>query len=500
MTTIDLAALTLDQRLQPRERMDEALVHEYAEAMGRADEFPPIRIVASAKVKWLVDGWHRVAAATELGLAELPAQVTKGTFEQAEDQSLTVNRDHGQRRTHADIQSAISRALLMERWVERSDQWIARHIGCHNETVSSVRHRLESTNGIRQLDALLGEDGKRRPRTRPSLKLVIADTYTLAEWAAIGKKDQARILKSASDLDGAGFNKQDTDNIEWARWSWNPVTGCKHNCPYCYARDISTRFAGTPAFPHGFEPVLHPKRLRAPSRVLVPPDAETDIGLRNVFVCSMADLFGGWVPEQWIKAVLDSVADAPKWNFLFLTKFPVRLSAFEFPDNAWVGTSVDCQARVANAETAFTKVRAKVKWLSCEPLIEPLDFRDLSIFQWMVIGGASASTQTPAWKPPRQWVDDLSGAAWKAGCQVYEKDNLLRRWRQYPGHSDDPSAIAPAPFHFLPALGKFSRRRRLRLRFRCASAKFGSSFTALRKHLPARSYWARVAISEPKLL
>lgn len=446
MTTYQLSALTFDPRLQPRERMDDALVQEYAEAMGRGDVFPPIKVVQNGSQVWVTDGWHRAAAVKSLGLVDVDATVTTGTFDDALDQSLTVNRDHGMRRTHADVQNAIRRALLTPRWVERSDSWIAKHIGCDDKTVAAKRDRMEATSEIPKLDTLLGEDGKRRPREkRTPDRLAVQDTYTLKDWSGLSVKDQARVLKASADLqDTAGFNKQDTDNIEWAKWSWNPVTGCKHNCPYCYARDIAQRF-----YPHGFEPVLHPKRLRAPHRVIVPEQATTDVGYRNVFACSMADLFGRWVPDVWIQAVLDSVAASPQWNFLFLTKFPVRLSQFEFPDNAWVGTSVDCQARVANAERAFLTVKAKVKWLSCEPLIEPLKFTDLSMFQWLVIGGASASTQTPAWHPPRDWVARLREQAWKANCQVYEKTNLLRRWRQYPGHSDEPPSAAPASFQYL---------------------------------------------------
>ena len=437
---IDIDALTLDERLQPRAEMDDDLVQRYTDDMKNGDVFPPIRVIG----EWLVDGWHRVSAAKRAGIKQLPAVMTPGTFEAAEDFTFTVNRTHGLQRTHADVQAAIRRALLTARWVERSDEWIAEVVGCANQTVGRKREALEATLEILRLEKLLGKDGRWRPRE------INRTTYTLAQWAELKPAAQARILKNGAHAnESGGFNKQDTDNIEWARWSWNPVTGCKHNCPYCYARDIATRFSGTAAFPVGFEPVLHPRRLAAPQHVNVPADAETDLGYGNVFVCSMAYLFGRWVPENWIEAVLTAVRNAPQWNFLFLTKFPIRLAAFEFPDNAWIGTTVDCQARVVNAESAFAKVRAKVKWLSCEPLIEPLRFRDLSQFQWIVIGGASPSAQTPTWRPPRQWVDDLSEAAWTAGCQVYEKDNLLRRWRQYPGHDDDPPMAAPDPFHYL---------------------------------------------------
>ncbi len=114
------------------------------------------------------------------------------------------------------------------------------------------------------------------------------------------------------------FN-QTNENVDWAKWTWNPVTGCLHNCGYCYARDIAERRMGDYKA-IGFTPHFHQDRLLAPQYTKVPAKAETDIGYRNVFVCSMADLFGKWVPQEWIDAVLEEVRAAPQWNFLFLTK------------------------------------------------------------------------------------------------------------------------------------------------------------------------------------
>jgi protein gp37 len=198
--------------------------------------------------------------------------------------------------------------------------------------------------------------------------------------------------------------------------------------------------------------------LAAPANTPFPEEKiarETDparkLGLGNVFVCSMADLFGRWVPAEWIEAVLDRCRAAPQWTFLFLTKFPVRMAEFDFPDNAWVGTTVDCQARVANAERSFRKVKARVKWLSCEPLIEPLQFTDLGAFDWLVIGGASSSSQTPEWRPPRRWFNELEREAVRAGVRVYEKENLWERVREYPGlDAEAMPTQAPEPLRYLP--------------------------------------------------
>jgi len=281
---------------------------------------------------------------------------------------------------------------------------------------------------------------------------VMTSYITLDDWGKLALSEQQMYLKGIQS--GKTYNRQSNDNeesignIEWAKWSWNPVSGCKHDCPYCYARDIAARF-----YDQGFVPTLYPDRLHAPVNTKVPANAATDISYKNVFTCSMADLFGRWVPKEWIEAVLEQVRSNPQWNFLFLTKFPKRLSEFKFPDNAWLGTTVDCQIRVKAAEDAFRKMREEgsggVWWLSVEPMIEPLQFSSLEMFDWVVIGGSSRSTQTPEWHPPRAWVNALEQQARDAGCKIYEKTNLLSRIRQYPGFDEPEITQAPAEFHYL---------------------------------------------------
>ena len=131
----------------------------------------------------------------------------------------------------------------------------------------------------------------------------------------------------------------DNTKIEWADATWNPVTGCLHGCEYCYARTMVNRFAMPGAgvganvvgfvldekfksgcgkaepYPFGFMPTLHRYRLGIPDRWKKP---------RTIFVCSMADLFGDWVPDEWIAEVLAACANAPQHRYLFLTKNPKR--------------------------------------------------------------------------------------------------------------------------------------------------------------------------------
>jgi len=246
------------------------------------------------------------------------------------------------------------------------------------------------------------------------------DLLSVKEWESLPADGAVELFQAKSD---ATFNKQDTTSIEWAQWSWNPITGCKHDCPYCYARDIAQRF--TNLYQNGFDPSIWPARFAAPENTHVPKMAEQDVAYRNVFTGSMADIFGRWVPEEWIHLVIERVQLNPQWNFLFLTKFPQRVHEFgKMPENAWMGTTVDCQERVANAEKAFAKMGGGIKWLSVEPMLTPLKFSRLDLFDWIVIGGASPSAKTPKWVPPFDWVADLHAQAREAGCAVYHKDNL----------------------------------------------------------------------------
>ena len=236
----------------------------------------------------------------------------------------------------------------------------------------------------------------------------------------------------------ATFNETTGDGISWAGWSWNPVTGCLHGCDYCYARDIATSNRFASAYPAGFTPLFHHERLDAPANTIIPRkildsgDPKLIEEYKRVFVCSMADLYGRWVPDEWIEKVHASMLRSPQWQYILLTKFPARYVGLELPDNAWVGTSVDEQKRVRIAQDAFGNLpqdKKIIKWLSLEPLREPLQFDDLSMFDWVVIGAQTASTQPdgfhPAFAPQFDWVVDIYRKAREGGCAVHFKPNLI---------------------------------------------------------------------------
>jgi protein gp37/ParB-like chromosome segregation protein Spo0J len=228
----------------------------------------------------------------------------------------------------------------------------------------------------------------------------------------------------------ATFNQTPGEGISWAEWSWNPVTGCLHGCEYCYAREIAMSDRLKPFYPAGFTPLFHSERLDAPRNTVIPAAHRENDAWHRVFVCSMADLYGRWVPDEWISQVHASMLASPQWEYLLLTKFPARYVGLDLPAAAWLGTSVDEQKRVRIAEDAFRQIDGvAVKWLSLEPLREPLEFTDLSVFDWIVIGAQTETRQPgkaiPAFAPPFEWVARLVAQAREAGCKVHCKPNLL---------------------------------------------------------------------------
>ncbi len=218
--------------------------------------------------------------------------------------------------------------------------------------------------------------------------------------------------------------------IGWCDYTWNPVTGCLHDCKFgpnktpCYAEAIAKRFAGSPAFPDGFRPKFHPKRLGQPGKVKDPA---------RIFVSSMGDLFGSWVPDEWIAAVLETAVSCPQHDFLFVTKNPWRYKKISFPANAWVGTTITgALSKERQRMEIIRDLDATVRFLSVEPLEKPVDLSPAAP-DWVILGQATGGG---AVAPEESWVVNIENDCRKTRTPLYHKDNLKcrtgRRLKQFP--------------------------------------------------------------------
>lgn len=224
------------------------------------------------------------------------------------------------------------------------------------------------------------------------------------------------------------FN-QTNDSVDWASWTWNPVTGCEHGCKFCYAREIANSERMAPYYPNKFEPTFHPYRLNAPKNTSKPKSSDPRDG--RVFVCSMADLFGKWVPNAWIESVFKACLESPEWEYLFLTKWPARYSKMPLIKKAWYGASIVQQSDVKRVESDMQKIQGDdvVKWISLEPMLGPIKFEDISWCNLVVIG-AQTSTNQPdgfvaAFSPDFEWVYDVVEQCKSFCVPYYLKENLL---------------------------------------------------------------------------
>lgn len=238
--------------------------------------------------------------------------------------------------------------------------------------------------------------------------------------------------------------------IEWCDATWNPVTGCLHGCEYCYARKQANRFKGfipldsngasgvyfheedspiyevceplnvqrksgkivKAPYPFGFEPTLHMDNLDIPQRWKKP---------RTIFVCSMADLFGEWVPDEWIEQVFAACTEAPQHRYLFLTKNPFRYEQLHQKgilrkaDNMWYGYS----ATKAKYDNWFDSQYNC--FVSVEPILENVGIVDTN---WAIIGAETGNRKDKV-TPQKEWIDRIVRVADATGVPVFMKDSLI---------------------------------------------------------------------------
>lgn len=213
----------------------------------------------------------------------------------------------------------------------------------------------------------------------------------------------------------------DRSAIEWTEATWNPVTGCSEvspGCAHCYAKIFAERFRGVPGHPYesGFNLQLRPDRLGQPQRWRQP---------RVIFVNSMSDLFHERVPESYIGQVFDAMSDVPRHTFQVLTKRAERVaelaSDLPWPENVWMGVSVENQ-RWTERSASIRSVPAAVRFLSCEPLLGPLEL-DLTGIDWVIVGGESGP-RSRRMKP--EWARSIRGQ-----CEDADVPFFFKQWGAY---------------------------------------------------------------------
>ena len=240
-------------------------------------------------------------------------------------------------------------------------------------------------------------------------------------------------------------------SIEWVKnpdgtqgYTWNPITGCLNNCPYCYARKLANgrlrpRYLANdnvaPIYPN-----IEGTRIKA--RDLDPfyprfwPERSDDAfnyhcgKPKGIFVCDMSDLFGIGIPEEWTLNVMHVIEHRDQDRFYLLTKQPQNLIKFSpFPDNCWVGVTATDTSILYRALFYLADIKAKVRYISIEPFLnwslEGYSPNGLAAslkvaVDWVIIGA-----QTKPYKPPKiEWVQEIVAACDKAGIPVFLKDNL----------------------------------------------------------------------------
>ena len=241
--------------------------------------------------------------------------------------------------------------------------------------------------------------------------------------------------------------------IEWADYTFNPITGCLRGCEYCYARGIARRFAKderyTPVdnytnkrvtisgkicefgvvhnpldekrmspYPYGFDPTFHRYRLGEPAKVKKP---------QTIFVGSMTDMFGGWVPDEWIKAVFEACEAAPWHRYLFLTKNSSRYTELwqkgiiqPRHDNIWLGST-----RTAERDEYFFSIWCNT-FISIEPIQERVCIKAATVNRFIdfVIVGAETGNRKGKVMPKREWIESIAEQCRDANVPLFMKNSL----------------------------------------------------------------------------
>lgn len=201
--------------------------------------------------------------------------------------------------------------------------------------------------------------------------------------------------------------------IEWTNETWNPITGCckkSEGCLNCYAEKMHKRLTamGQEKYKFPFENVVfHYEEL---SRKLSNKP-------KMFFVNSMSDTFNEKISGEQILKILTFCEKYPQHIFQILTKRAERVDGFLYPENVWLGVTVE-KAKYKNRIDYLRKTNAKIKFLSCEPLLEDLGELDLSGIDWVICGGETGSNARPMHP---DWVRNIQRQCKEQGVAFFFK-------------------------------------------------------------------------------
>jgi protein gp37 len=208
-------------------------------------------------------------------------------------------------------------------------------------------------------------------------------------------------------------------SIEWTEMTWNPTTGCDKvsaGCKYCYAEAMTRRLQAMKVdkYKDGFKLRVHPEALQIPY---------TWKSSKVVFVNSMSDLFHKDVPFSFIQQVFEVMNDNPQHVFQVLTKRSDLLLKYsdrlKWGHNIWMGVSVENE-KVMDRIDDLRRTGARVKFLSCEPLIGALPGMKLGGIDWVIVGGESGRKPRPM---KEDWVLDILDQ-----CKHAEVKFFFKQW------------------------------------------------------------------------
>ena len=214
-------------------------------------------------------------------------------------------------------------------------------------------------------------------------------------------------------------------SIEWTDHTFNPWWGCvkvSSGCTNCYAETLATRYGHTVWGPRAQRRFFGEKHWQEPLRWN--RDAE-DIGRPvRVFCASMADVFENNRSLDSERAKLWPLIEETPWlHWQLLTKRPEQILqmvpwANEWPANVWIGTSIENQAAADARLPHLRNVPASIRFLSCEPLLGPLDDLDLTGIQWVIAGGESGPKHRPV---NFEWLRALRDQCRQVGVAFFFK-------------------------------------------------------------------------------